>query len=148
MGPVLTDIAGATQAHRTNPLRDSAFHAGSAGIECFKLLRLRPLPGLLERMIVQLLTHRDGATRVARRVRTQRAAGTGLAISHREFDLDDRVLAVIQRRGPADTGFALGAGGLLSGPVDLKLARGEARLLLRLPVVIRPRGSYQINFIV
>lgn len=73
-----------------------------------------------------LTTHGDGATRVASGVCTQSTTGAGLTILDRELDLDHLSLAVVDGRGPTDTGVAFGAGSLLSLPIDVKLARLEA----------------------
>jgi hypothetical protein len=95
-----------------------------------------------------LTTHGDGATWVASGVRTQGTTGTALTVRAGEFDLDDLILAVVNGRSPADTGVALGAGGLLGLPIEVKLARREAHLRLRLPFDIRARGANQIDTIV
>ncbi len=71
-----------------------------------------------------------------------------LTVFHREFDLDDLVLALVNGRGPADTGVPLGTDGLLGLPVDGKLTGSEAGLLLGLPFVITTRGTNEIDAIV
>ena len=93
-------------------------------------------------------THSDGTTRLASGARTQAAARTGLTVLHRELDLDDLVLAVIDSWRPTDTGVALGTGGLLSLPVDVKLACGKAGLLLGLPFDIGVCGADQAKAII
>src|SRR5215469_11760354 len=148
MCPFLTNVTGTSQAHRPDPLRNGAFHPSTAHVERFELRGLRPLACLLEGQIVRLPTDRAGATRVTRSVCRQYAAWAGPTVFHREFDLDDLMLAVVNGRSPADTRMAFGAGGLLGLPIDVKLACLEAHLLLSLPFDSRACGANQIDPIV
>ena len=148
MRSFLADIPRTAQPQGTNPLRDGSFHAGSPSIERFEFLGLGALASTLEGFVVQLATQGDASTLVPSGVRTQRAAGTGLAVFDRELDRDDLILAVIESGRPTETGMAFGTRGLLGVPVNVKLTCREARLLLGLPAVISSRGSNQINSIV
>jgi hypothetical protein len=66
----------------------------------------------------------------------------------REFNLDDLVLAVVNGGRPTDTRMSLWAGGLLSLPVDIKMTRVVAHLLLSLPFDIGTCRTNQIDAIV
>ena len=102
---------------------------------------------MLECLIVLFRPYRDGAT-LTRRLRTQCKAWTALTVLRREFDLDDRVFAIVNGRRPTATDAAFRAGRLFGLPIDLKLSRVKSGLLLGLPFVISTRWTNQINFVV
>jgi hypothetical protein len=93
-------------------------------------------------------SHRDSATWITRGVRTRGTAGTALAVLDGEFNLDHLSLAVVDGWRPAHTGVAFGAGRLLRLPIEVKLTRLEAFLLLGLPFDIGARRADQINAVI
>ena len=95
-----------------------------------------------------LPTHGDGTTRVTRGVGTQWATGATLTVLDGELDLDDFILAVVNRWGPAATGVTFRADSLLGLPIDGKLTRLEARFLLGLPFDIGTGRADQIDAII
>ena len=95
-----------------------------------------------------LPTHGDGTTRVTRGVGTQWATGATLTVLDGELDLDDFILAVVNRWDPAATGVTFRTDSLLGLPIDGKLTRLEARLLLGLPFDIGMGRADQINAII
>src|SRR5512135_314671 len=97
---------------------------------------------------MQFRAYRDGPTRGPSRVRTQRTTGAVLTVCGRELDLDDLVLAVVNGGRPADTGVAFWARRLRGLPVDDKMPRVKASLLLGLPFDIGARRTNQVNAII
>src|SRR5579859_1185551 len=95
-----------------------------------------------------LTSHSDSTTWITSGVRTRGTAGTALAVLDGEFNLDHLSLAVVDGRSPADTAMTFGTGRLLSLPIDVKLTRLEALLLLGLPFDIGARGTDQINAVI
>jgi hypothetical protein len=85
------------------------------------------------------------ADRSPRGTCTVDAAGAGLAITLREFDLDDRIVTLIEDRCPTATPLPHGTQGLLLLPVDHKMAGIESLSRSSLPSVIRPGRAYQVH---
>ena len=80
--------------------------------------------------------------------RTEQTAPTGAAVFAREFNLDDLIAVVIDRRCPTHTGAARGTPSLVAVPVKLKVVDSKALSRPRLPVVIKPRGAQEIDVVV
>jgi hypothetical protein len=74
-------------------------------------------------------------------VGTQRATRTTLTILAGALDFDDLIGAIVNSWGPTDTGMPFRAESLLSLPIDGKLTRREACLLLGLPFDIGVGGA-------
>ena len=129
MRSLLPDIPGATQTHRANPLGNGALNTRSLGIDLGKFLGRFPLSPLFQGEVLLLRTNRDGATRMATRLCTQRSRRAYLTVFHRELDLDDLVFPVVNGRGPTDARVSLWAGCLLLFPIDGKVTDVEARRL-------------------
>src|SRR6266516_5336740 len=70
---------------------------------------------------------------------------TWLAIFHRELDLDDLVVVLINRRRPTQTFTSSRAGGLLCIPINLETTGIKALRLFSLPLVISAGGCDQID---
>ena len=74
---------------------------------------------------------------MARRLRAESQARTGLAVCGGEFDLDDLVGSVVDGWGPATADMSFWTGGLLSLPVDEELAGIKARFVACLSAVLQ-----------
>src|SRR5438067_1396843 len=143
----LADRARATQTHDANPLRNGSFYPSTVCIQQFEVVSFGTFTCALECLIGLFRPYRDSAT-LTRRLRTQCAAWTALAVLRREFDLDDLVFAIVDGGRPTTTDAAFWAGRLFGLPIDLKMTRVKSGLLLGLPFVISTCGPNQINPIV
>ena len=103
------------------------------------------MPGRLQGQVMIVAAHGERAPGTAR---TEPTALTGAAVLAREFKLDDLIAVVIDRRCPTHTGAARGTQRLVALPVKLKAVDSKALSRPRLPVVIKPRGAQEIDFVV
>src|SRR5262249_26254323 len=103
------------------------------------------LPRRLQGQVVIVAAHGHRPPRPARTVET---TTTGLAVFARELDLDDLIGAFIDRRSPALPCTDRWAGRSLAVPVELKAVGSKSLPCLRLPPVVRPRGSQEIDAVV
>ncbi len=133
---------GAAHAKGTHPLRNCRFDALSQRILFGKGWRLRPPTGGLKRFMLGLWSHRDGSPLVLLfRAGTAGQQRTAAAISGRELDLDDLVLAMVESRRPAHTRMPLGTSRRLLVPIKAKLTDIDAVIGVGLPFHIRMPGS-------
>jgi hypothetical protein len=136
------EVATAPQAQHPDALRDGPLDACSARILGGILRRLFALALRLEGEEGVLGPDRDGAALVAlARPDTLAAARAGLAILERELGLAHGGVAVVERRGPADTGMPFEADRPLLLPVDREALSVEALPCARLPLDIRARRA-------
>jgi hypothetical protein len=131
-------IAGPSDAEDTYGLGDGGLSASALGI--LGLVGCGPftLPGCLYAVMLFMGSHGDRSPRAPC---TIDAAGAGLAITLREFDLDDGIVTLIKDRSPTATQLPHRARGLLLLPVNRKVAGIAASSRPRLPSVIRPGGA-------
>src|SRR5260221_10602025 len=148
MRSLLPDIPGAAQTLRANPLGNGALNTRSLGIDLGKFLGRFPLSPLFQGEVLLLRTNRDGATRMANGVRTQRARRAPLAVCCRELDLDHLVCPVVNGRSPTAADASLRAGCLLVFPIDEKVISIEAGLLTGLPLMVPAGWTHQVNLVV
>src|SRR5258708_12348265 len=97
---LLPNIAGTTQPHDPNTLRERALNPGSLGIELDKVLRLLLLPPLLQSLILFLRTNADRPAYTATRTGTERARGTWLTIDDLEPTLDYLFVPLVHHPTP------------------------------------------------
>ncbi len=69
----------------------------------------------------------------------------GLAIFHRELDLDDLIIVAIKRRRPTQACTSSRASGFLCVPINLEATGIKALLLFSLPLVIGSGRCDQID---
>src|SRR6266568_7093147 len=129
--------------------RNRRFDALSQRILFGKCWRLRPPTGGLKRFMLGLWSHRDGSPLVLLfRAGTAGQQRTAAAISGRELDLDDLVLAMVESRRPAHTRMPLGTSRRLLVPIKAKLTDIDAVIGVGLPFHIRTPGSNDFNAVV
>ncbi len=71
--------------------------------------------------------------------------GAGAAVLHREPDFNHLMASSVLSRSPTATGLSSRTGGALILPIHHKLLSGEPSTFARLPVIIIPAWSKEIN---
>src|SRR5262249_58953462 len=149
MHPRQPNGAGPSQACASCPARDGAFDPGAARIVRLKRGRCFPLPGCLEGLIWRLGPDGERPPGIALLgAHTRRSRGAGPTVLACELHLDDRIIAVIHRGRPADTGLAGRTDGVWLGPSNREGLGIKAGSLAGLPVIIEARGPEQIDALV
>src|SRR5262249_19192862 len=100
----------------------------------------------LEGRVLLLRPHGQRPTRVPfARMEAAGSAGTGAAIPRRELDLDDRAVAIVDGRRPAQARVAFGTGRLLAVPVDPEMLDVETLLDAGLPMTVGACRTEQLD---
>src|SRR5829696_2183143 len=121
VGLAESEVSGATEAAGANPAGERTFDAGPLRVDGAEVLRLRSLARGLESLMLLLRPYGQRPARVPlARTEAARSAGTGAAIPRRELDLDDRAVAIVDGRRPAEARVSFRAGRLLAVPIDLE----------------------------
>src|SRR4051812_25050454 len=126
------EIAGSSEPEAADGLGDGGLDPGTEIVEADELRRLLSLSSCLQ-----------GDVGVARSECHEASCcvwpgavdlmGTGATVLGRELHLDDRRVAVVDRRAPARALGAHRTGDLLVVPIDREVVHGEALACLRLP---------------
>src|SRR5262249_33029626 len=132
----------------TDAIRQCALNARTAGIFLRKGDCGLPLPGGLERFVLFTGSDRNRATGITLCVRTLWPIETRTTIRTGKLDLDDLIIAIISRRGPARTGMACRIDGVLLVSVDHKSTHIEATLDLGLPADVLARWPPELYSVV
>lgn len=145
---LLPDRARTTHPHGPDRLRDGSLDTRSLRIGLEELLGLFLLSPLFQSQVLGLGTNRDGATRMAKRLGTERSRWTDLAVGGGEFDLDHLVFPAVNGRSPTAARVPLRARGLVVFPIDEKVVGIEASVLTGLPSIVLAGWSHQVNQVV
>src|SRR5579859_709001 len=92
-----------------------------------------------------LFSYRDRSSIYLGTLGTARAC---LAVFRRKLDLDHLIVASINGWGPTGTLVPCWTGRFVSTPIDLKTTRVKALFFFALPLVVRSRGSNQLDAVV
>lgn len=133
MGPGPTNIARAAEATGPDAIGQRPLPTGSSGI-CLRQGGCGlPLAGGLEGVVLFTGADRHRAAWRTLRARTWWPMRTWATVGTGKLALDDLVIPMINRRGPAQTGLASRTGCVLLVPGDHKLTAIEAALAVGLP---------------
>src|SRR5687768_3645252 len=135
-------IAGTSDAKGPHGLGEGALNPRSLGILRFVGFSLLMLPCGLQAEMLLVWSHGNGSPRGTC---TIDAPGARLAITLREFNLDDRIVPLINDRTPAATPLPHRTQRLLLLPVNHKAAGIESLSRPRLPSVIGSCRTEQLH---